>query len=76
MPHLVYRRTPASPGEYPDDVRPRRQLVCISEVELAVELGRLEHLEAGEESKESERLRDEVAGPLPVLLVGRIAPEN
>ena len=74
MPHLVSRSTPAPPRVYPDDVRPRRQLLGIAGVELSVELGRLEHLEAGEEAQQSELLRDEVAGALPEFLLGRIAP--
>ena len=76
MPHLVSRGAPPPPWVYPDDVRPRRQLVGIAGVELSVELGRLEHLEAGEEAQQSELLRDEVAGALPEFLVGRIAPGN
>ena len=74
--HLISTGTPAPPGEYPDDVGPRRQLVGIAGVKLAVELCRLEHLEAGDEAQEAERLRYEVTGALPVLLVGRVAPGN
>ena len=51
IPHLISTGTPAPSGEYPDDVGPRRQLVGIAGVKLAVELCRLEHLEADEEAQ-------------------------
>ena len=51
MPLLIYRGAPPPPRVYPDDVGPRRQLLGIAGVELSVELGRLEHLEAGEEAQ-------------------------